>query len=322
MFSLKQKIQMVSWVIILFGAIAAYAVYQISEQVLHPPEYRPAERGGSLPRIERDSTVWVHYQGLAGDPKGDLGLRYENVEFPTVEGGVLRGWFVPVVGETKKAIVTVHGAYFDRRDFLRRLPMLHKAGYPVLMFDCREHGMSSGSGLGPGLAQREHFDVSAAVDYLRQIRGFESIALFGQSQGAVSSIIAAFRDPKIVAVIAENPFATLRSKDFPPPGMGDLPWWIARRVGAFIQWRADATNPVEAIDLIHELSPMPIMLMHGEKDQVVPPSHSQLLFAQAGEPKRLWIAPGADHDALINTHPEEYESRVLGFLSEVFEDVQ
>jgi alpha-beta hydrolase superfamily lysophospholipase len=317
-FSLRQKIQMTSWFVILISAFFAAALYSMSEWVLHPPEYRPATPGGHLPKIEEGSVVWAHYRGLASDPRTDFGYAFEDVEFQTVGGGVLRGWFVPAGRESTLAVVTIHGAYFDRRDFMRRLPMLHDSGYPVLMFDCREHGTSSGTGRGPGIAQREFHDVLAAIVYLTQERGFSRIALFGQSQGAVSAIIAASRDPSIVAVIAENPFATMTSRDFPPPGMADVPWWIARPVGAFVRWRADAIGGVEAVDVVDQLSPRPFLLMHGGADQIVPASHSQLLYEKAGEPKQLWIGLGADHDALINVHADEYERRVLSFLSDAF----
>ena len=309
---------MTSWFVILISAFLAAALYLMSESVLHPPEYRPAMPGGQLPKIEEGSALWAHYKGLASDPRTDFGYAFEDVEFPTAGGGVLRGWFVPAGRETKIAVVTIHGAYFDRRDFMRRLPMLHAAGYPVLMFDCREHGTSSGTGRGPGIAQREFHDVLAAIVYLRQERGFSQIALFGQSQGAVSAIIAASRDPSIVAVIAENPFATMISRDFPPPGMEGVPWWIARPVSAFVRWRADAMSGVEAIDVVDRLSPRPLLLMHGDADRVVPASHSRLLYEKAGEPKQLWIGLAADHDALINVHADEYERRVLSFLSNAF----
>ena len=37
-------------------------------------------------------------------------------------------------------------------------------------------------------------------------------------------------------------------------------------------------------------------------------------YSKAVEPKEVWIAPGADHCALLNVHPEEYGRRLLGFL--------
>jgi len=45
-------------------------------------------------------------------------------------------------------IIAIHGAGVDRREFLRFTPWFHEAGFEVLLFDCREHGISSGTGRG------------------------------------------------------------------------------------------------------------------------------------------------------------------------------
>src|SRR5438046_10684096 len=64
-------------------------------RILHPP--------GSSPGI-------LHGE----NPKKALGLDYEDVEFPTEGGLTLRGWFVPVAGDARSAVITVHGATGDR----------------------------------------------------------------------------------------------------------------------------------------------------------------------------------------------------------------
>jgi fermentation-respiration switch protein FrsA (DUF1100 family) len=54
--------------------------------------------------------------------------------------------------------------------------------------------------------------------------------------------------------------------------------------------------------------------MHGTQDQAVAVWQSEALFRKAGQPKELWILEGAEHTALFNLAPAEYERRVVGFL--------
>lgn len=54
---------------------------------------------------------------------------------------------------------------------------------------------------------------------------------------------------------------------------------------------------------------------------VLPPVEgARKLFAAAGEPKQLWIAPRGGHVDAINVFPDEYPARVLAFLRDALRD--
>jgi fermentation-respiration switch protein FrsA (DUF1100 family) len=57
------------------------------------------------------------------------------------------------------------------------------------------------------------------------------------------------------------------------------------------------------IDVIGALAPMPVLVIHGEADQVVPVHHGQALFDAAGRPKGLWLIPDTGHIQAVS-HPE------------------
>ena len=80
-------------------------------------------------------------RAIDGNPETALGLAYEDVSFKAEDGETLRGWFVPAVS-ADVGVITVHGLGANRLEFLGDTKMLHDAGYAVLMFDCRGHGMS------------------------------------------------------------------------------------------------------------------------------------------------------------------------------------
>lgn len=119
---------------------------------------------------------------LFDDPK-EYGLTYENVEFETKDGVVLRGWLIN--SGTEKVIVQSHfGVQCNRAgycpkgkglikpwkkniSFLRQAKYLADRGYSVLMYDFRSHGESD-IGTIPWVSwgPEEAKDVVAAVDYI------------------------------------------------------------------------------------------------------------------------------------------------------------
>ena len=297
---------------VLLVASFAAIIWLGSNFALRPPwyEHRTPEQG-LLPATDF-MKLW---NWVADDPLAGLGLAFEEVEFPAVDGSTLRGWWIPAAAPAKAAVVAVHGAGGDRREFLRHTPLLHRAGYAVLLFDCREQGISDGEARGVSLGIREHEDVSSAVDYVLGSRAMQRVAVLGSSQGGASVLLAAAADPRIDAVIAENPFTSIHAlimdnsmePTLPRPLLAAISFVTRLRLGGL-----DASDPIEVVGRI---APRPLLLMHGDADRVIPLQHSRELFARAGEPKQLWVAEGAHHAALFNAHPDEWTARVLDFLA-------
>ena len=132
--------------------------------------------------------------------------------------------------------------------------------------------------------------------------------------GAVSTILAGARDPAIDGVIAENPFASAADVLGDAEFFGVLPAWYRELVAFFVRIHFDVLDEPDAIDVVGRIAPRPLLLMHGTADQAVSVWQSEALFDQANEPKELWILEGAEHTALFNLAPAEYERRVVGFL--------
>lgn len=60
------------------------------------------------------------------------------------------------------------------------------------------------------------------------------------------------------------------------------------------RWRA-GFDALSAIDHVAAISPRPLLLVHGDRDELVPLRNAQLLFQRAGEPRELRVIPGAGH---------------------------
>jgi hypothetical protein len=74
---------------------------------------------------------------------------------------------------------------------------------------------------------------------------------------------------------------------------------------------SDVLEPVDAISLI---SPRPVFLIYGEYEA----SKGEALYAQASQPKKLWIVPGIGHGGYQAAHPQDYESQIINFFDSHF----
>ncbi len=278
-------------------AAGAYLVYvgARGSRLLVQPEVRPF-----LPEGE----------GAPATPS-DLGLSYEDVRFTTEDGVTLSGWLIPAGRETRTAIVVLHGFGGHRLPELAAfVPWLHERHH-VLQFDFRGHG-ESGAGR-TTLGNHERRDVAAAVRFLES-RGLGPIALFGISMGAATAINSA-PDLPVAAVVADAPFAELhhpvasrlKQAGYPLADLG------ARAIvlGGALRARSRLPDPIRAVGRI---SPRALLLVAPQADELISWHQSQKLLAAAGEPKELYVVPGAGHAEAYTTAPEAYRSRVLGFL--------
>ena len=310
------------WGVRIAGATAALGVLGLmvivwlgSSQAIYPPwyEHRTPEQGLiDHTGDEFAATVW---QGAVRDPLADLDLAYQDVEFLAVDGSTLRGWLIPGPHRGRAAVVAVHGAGADRREFLRQAPLFYNAGYATLLFDCREQGVSDGAARGISLGFREHHDVSSAVAYVHQ-QGFDRVAVIGTSQGGASVIMAAAADRTIDAVIAENPFTSVHDLVRDVRSVPErFPRALLSLVSGMAVLRMGGLGEPSPLDVVDRIAPRPLLLMHGTEDTAIPHSHSQALYERAADPKELWIVPDGRHAMLYNSHPDEWRQRVLGFLS-------
>jgi pimeloyl-ACP methyl ester carboxylesterase len=300
----------VCWLLLTVSLLLVGLSFYVTEQIMRPGfyEHRSPEQG--LRPIE----------GLV-DPLQSFGLDFETVEFPAVDGKILRGWFIPAGDESQSVIVTVHGGGTDRRSYLSFAPVLNKAGYPVLMFDNREHGISDGSGLGMSIGMREAEDVVSAIDYLES-RGFFRFSVLGNSQGGTSAIVAAAADERISAVVAQGTGTDLEDMMMANPILQSFPRTLLSLIGMHFYFRQDADWQtiqqvgVWPIDVIDEISPRPLFIIQGEKDRMAPLTLAEKNFAAAKEPKSMWVVPDGEHRGLRGFAGQEFDDRVLSFLAQ------
>lgn len=178
-------------------------------------------------------------------------------------------------------------------------------GYNVLVFDYRGYGQSHGKPDPKGVFE----DAVAALDYVRSRPDIDpnKLFVFGQSLGGMIAIASVGASPKGVrAVLAEAPFHSYTAlSDDRTPGEGlvvDECW--------------SATTHVA------KLSPIPLLLIHGTSDKIVPYSHSQMLLAEAREPKRLVTIEGGVHlDIMTDRYGTTYKDMMIDYFEQGLQDI-
>eukprot|EP01065_Artemidia_motanka_P003229 TRINITY_DN1153_c0_g2_i1.p2 TRINITY_DN1153_c0_g2~~TRINITY_DN1153_c0_g2_i1.p2 ORF type:complete len:576 (+),score=207.86 TRINITY_DN1153_c0_g2_i1:55-1782(+) len=330
-----------SWFIVCFILLTflyffLVGAYLVSEVSIRPPWYEPTPQTGSLTK----HGLPAYWQGIYTNPRYDHDLVYDDVEFSNERQQTLRGWWVPAAPcdpAPDVAVVMVHGGGRDRRAWLRHVPMFNEEGYPCLLFDFREHGLSDGTCRGFSYGSREKYDVLAAVEWTRRVKGAKRVVIIGTSVGGSAVILAAAKDAKecrrnadrsriIDLCIAENPPA--RATELQSYHMNSALEHYAgsQQTGKLLLRAFDELAQLflririgifprgpQALDVVGTLM-VPLLLMHGTGDDVVPHQHSERLFRSAAGDKELWMAPDAFHCGLYDRYPQEFRQRVFGFI--------
>lgn len=162
-------------------------------------------------------------------------------------------------------------------------------------------------------------DLTAAMDYLcagsyPQI-DTSRLFLVGHSLGGWVAVNVASMDLRVKGVIAIATIADPRALQFTEQDAARsyTPWLTGITPLEFIaQWKdvGQLSLPLNQVSMI---SPRPILILHGKKDELVPLLHSQKLFENAIKPCTLLIHDEANHSFIW--HRDWLAAQVYGFLN-------
>src|SRR5437867_13055101 len=144
------------------------------------------------------------------DP-ADLMLRTEEVTFHASDGVVLSGWLVKGAPRVP-VIVLCHDLGGSRSALLNSAVSLNRAGYALLVFDFRGHGLSTGSGGFLGVDEKR--DILGAIEFLKSRSDVDGsrIGLWGIGMGAYAGTLAALDSPEIVALALDSLYPDVTSQ--------------------------------------------------------------------------------------------------------------
>ena len=212
----------------------------------------------------------------------EIGLDYRDVQLEAMDGVRLHGWFLPAEPPRRASVLFLHGNAQNISTHIRSVAWLPAEGFDVLLLDYRGYGLSGGR---PSLAGLQ-LDFEAALEALleRPDADPDRVIVLGQSLGgalAITALAASPRRGQVRALIVEGALTSYRALAREKLADFWLTWLLQAPLGLTIDDR------YRAIDAIGELAPLPVLIVHGEKDRVVPPDHAMMLYEEARPPKTL-----------------------------------
>jgi len=197
------------------------------------------------------------------------------------------------------AIVVAHGFTLSwQRPPVWRIANRFSRAAGVVTFDFRGHGRSGGLST---LGDLEIKDLDVAVAYARQL-GYARVAAVGFSMGASIVLRHAGLIGGVDAVVSVSGPGRWYYRG--TKRMRQVHLLVEHGLGRFITRRWLQTRispegwklvPVPPAEAAAQISPVPLLIVHGEQDHYFPPEHARQLYMAAREPKELWLLPGVGH---------------------------
>lgn len=297
----------------------------------------------SLPLIAgyifSNTVLHAQRQPIVQTPQ-DYGMTYEDVEFRSSDGLRLKGWFIPASSPSRQAIIMTHPFPFNRHgfiaknqgfpplcnidvDLLKMAKALHQAGYPVLMFDFRNHGESEAGITGIGL--NEYQDVLGAVAYLQQRSDFGDVQIGFVSfcMGANATIIALGCGEGLIGavklLVAVQPVsAAVFVRQYLRAQYTPLSEFLGAIVDKLVQMQGGyALNAMSPLAYTKDIR-VPTLYIQARADRWTTIADTQSFYDATPGEKELWWIEGItrrfDAYNYVGDHPE----RVIEFIQKYF----
>jgi uncharacterized protein len=242
----------------------------------------------------------------------ELELEFEDVFFTSADEILLHGWFLPATQKAVGTVLFLHGNAENISTHIGSVYWLPENQFNVFLLDYRGFGRSEGAPTFKGV----HKDVESTLQYLvnRESIDPDRLIVFGQSLGGALAVYTvahtAFRH-HIKAVVVESAFSSY-------PGIAQeklAEFWLTWP----LQWLPTLTvcDAYEPLGAVAQVSPIPLLVIHGDADAIVPVHHAYRLYEKACEPKELWIVEGGGHIGAFRR--PRYRERFAAYLKQLID---
>lgn len=226
-----------------------------------------------------------------------------DVGFKNRKGERLAGLLFPGTKADAPVVIMCHGFTGSKEGQGKAVEMakfLVKNGYASLLFDFAGCGESEGSFEYITLSGHVD-DLTSAVDFCRE-KGLGPVVTLGRSFGGTTALCQAALDHRVQAVCTWAAPASplelfLGFTDGDLPGDENAPVAMAGNDG-IVYIRKSFFTDLSNYDVprcASLISPRPLLVVQGTRDDVVPPGQATLIFNAAGDPREICLVEGADH---------------------------
>jgi pimeloyl-ACP methyl ester carboxylesterase len=228
-------------------------------------------------------------------PPAEPDLRITSWTVATQDGERLEGWSLEP-SAPRAVVLYFHGNGGNLSIWSPILAGVARHGFAVTAFDYRGYGSSTGRPTEQGLYR----DVEAVVERFRALsRRSLPVVYWGRSLGTSMAAYATTIAPPD-GVILESGFPDARSIVRTSP--------VLALLAVFSSYRFPTADFMR-----RSASPLPVLVMHGDRDSVLPIELGRSLFARINEPKTFAIIRGGDHNDATPPDPA-YWSQVDRFV--------
>jgi uncharacterized protein len=244
-------------------------------------------------RLALNSLLYFPARKLEATP-ADLGLAYRELHIETEDGERLHGWWMAARAPRLGHVLFCHGNAGNVGDRIAHAALLSATGFDVLLFDYRGYGQSTGKPNEEGT----YSDARAALASLRDQPETDAarILYLGDSLCGAVALALALESPP-AGLVLQSTFTSIRAA-----GRVHYPFIPAPLI----------PDAYPSLRLIRGLE-APLLVLHGERDEVVPVSHGRALFDAAPDPKRIEVFQGLGHDDIVPLAREDYAESIASW---------
>ncbi len=250
--------------------------------------YLTEKQGELIFRPTKDT--WWGYQ--------NANLQYAERWVPVgANGDRLHAFWAPADDKSAPVLLYLHGARWNLTGSVTRIERWRKLGFSVLAIDYRGFGRSTDASPSEELSYE---DAEAAWDFLVKSEPSRARYIVGHSLGGAIATELALRRPEADGLVLEATFTSIRD-------MLEKTAWRLLPVGLILTQEFDTLAKLPRIR-------MPVLIVHGTRDSIVPYEMGERLYAAATGPKRFIRVEGGSHHNLSSVANEQYRAALREFF--------